>query len=85
MHQMQMDLKKKQNRVFRARLVACGYSQVPGVAFNENYAPVINDVSFQVMLIVKLTWGLRATLSMLKQPFYMEIYRKKCIGIFQKA
>jgi hypothetical protein len=43
---MQMDFKIKGNGVFRARLVACGYSQVPGVDFNESYAPVINDVSF---------------------------------------
>jgi Reverse transcriptase (RNA-dependent DNA polymerase) len=39
-------IKFKQNGVFRARLVACGYSQVPGVDFNESYAPVINYVSF---------------------------------------
>jgi Reverse transcriptase (RNA-dependent DNA polymerase) len=38
--------KIKQNGIFRARLVACGYSQVPGVDFNESYAPVINNVSF---------------------------------------
>jgi Reverse transcriptase (RNA-dependent DNA polymerase) len=44
-------IKIKRNGVFRARLVACGYSQVPDVDFNECYAPVINDVSFCVMLI----------------------------------
>jgi Reverse transcriptase (RNA-dependent DNA polymerase) len=52
----------KRNGVFRARLVACGYSQVPGVDFNESFAPVINDVSFCVMLIIKLTRGLQATI-----------------------
>jgi Reverse transcriptase (RNA-dependent DNA polymerase) len=54
--------KIKRNGVFRARLVACGYSQVPGVDFNESYASVINDVSFRVMLIVKLICGLQATI-----------------------
>jgi len=53
--------KIKRNGVFRARLVACGYSQIPGVDFNESFAPVINDVSFRVMLILKLTRRLRAT------------------------
>ena len=49
--------KMKRNGVFRARLVACGYSQIPGIDFNESYAPVINDVSFRIMLIAKLVWG----------------------------
>jgi hypothetical protein len=40
------DASMKRNGIFRARLVACGYSQVPGIDFNENYASVINDVSF---------------------------------------
>ena len=52
--------KIKRNGVFRARLVACGYSQIPGVDFNESFAPVINDVSFQIMLILKLIWNLKA-------------------------
>ena len=54
--------KIKRNGVFRARLVACGYSQVPGVDFNESFAPVINDVSFRIMLIVKLIWKFQASI-----------------------
>jgi Reverse transcriptase (RNA-dependent DNA polymerase) len=52
--------KIKRNGVFRARLVACGYSQIPGIDFNESFAPVINDVSFRIMLISKLIWNLKA-------------------------
>jgi Reverse transcriptase (RNA-dependent DNA polymerase) len=50
----------KQNGVFQARLVACGYSQIPEIDFNESFAPVINNISFQIMLIAKLVWNLKA-------------------------
>jgi hypothetical protein len=36
----------KRNGVFRARLVACGYSQDAGIDFSEVYSPVATDVSF---------------------------------------
>ena len=54
--------KIKRNGVFRARLVACGYSQIPGIDFNESFAPVVNDVSFRIMLIAKLTYNLQASI-----------------------
>jgi hypothetical protein len=38
--------------------VACGYSQIPGIDFNKRFAPVINNVSFRIMLIAKLIWNL---------------------------
>ena len=38
--------KIKRNGIFRARLVACGYSQIPGVDFQESYALIINNVTF---------------------------------------
>ena len=34
--------------VKRARLVALGYSQVPGIDFTKNFAPVVNDVTFKI-------------------------------------
>jgi hypothetical protein len=73
--------KVKRNGIFRASLVACGYSQVPGVDFNESYAPVINDVSFRVMLIIKLISGLQASIGDVETAFLHgniqeEIYMK---------
>jgi hypothetical protein len=44
--------KKKRNGVQRARLVALGYSQVPGIDFSENFAPVIDDATFRLVLIL---------------------------------
>ena len=42
------------NGIFRARLVACGYIQISGVYYMTNYAPVINDVTWLVLLISML-------------------------------
>ena len=46
--------KIKQNGIFLARLVACGYSQIAGVDYTANYAAVINDVNWRVLLILIL-------------------------------
>jgi hypothetical protein len=51
-------MKIKRDRVFRARLAACGYSQIPGIEFTENYAPLISDVTYQIMLIAEIVWKL---------------------------
>ncbi len=69
--------KIKRNGVFRARLVACGYSQIPGVDFNENFAPVVNDVSFRIMLIAKLIWDLQASIVDVETAFDTMIFKKK--------
>lgn len=48
----------KRDGRFRARLVACGYSQVAGVDFNEVYSPVANDVTCRLLLIYSILNGL---------------------------
>ena len=42
--------KVKRNGVYHARLVAKGFSQVPGVDLTDNYSPVVNDVTFRVVV-----------------------------------
>ena len=42
--------KIKRDGIYRARLVALGYSQVPGVDFTDNFTLVVNDVTFRVAL-----------------------------------
>jgi Reverse transcriptase (RNA-dependent DNA polymerase) len=54
--------KIKRDGTFRARLVACRYSQVPGVDFKESYSPVINDVVFRILIVLQIVWGLTAAL-----------------------
>jgi len=57
-HKWVMDIKRSGR--FRARLVACGHSQMPGVDFTEVCSPVINDVSFRIAMVMKLQMNLDA-------------------------
>ena len=52
--------KIKRNGVFRARLVAKGFSQIPGAEFTENFSPVINDVTFRIVITRMILEGLGA-------------------------
>jgi hypothetical protein len=54
--------KKKKNGVYRPRLVALGYSQIPGVDYTENFAPVVHDITLRTVLITMLLLGLKAEL-----------------------
>jgi Reverse transcriptase (RNA-dependent DNA polymerase) len=49
--------------------VACGYSQVPGLDFNKSFAPVINNVSFRILLVAKLVWDMRSTIIDIETAF----------------
>ena len=42
--------KIKRDGTYGARLVALGYSQIPGVDYTDNFAPVAHDVSFRIAL-----------------------------------
>jgi len=59
-----------------------GYSQIPGVDFSDNYAPVGNDITFRVTMVLRLIYNLHAVLLDVKTAFlygkleeeiYMEI------------
>ena len=38
----------------RARLVAQGFSQIPGVDFTDCFAPVVNDVTFRMLIVMMM-------------------------------
>ena len=46
--------KIKHNDVYWVHLIACRYSQVPGIDFSKNYSPVVNNVTFCILLLVVL-------------------------------
>jgi hypothetical protein len=35
---------------------------LPNININKSFVPVINDVSFRIMLIAKLIWGIKASI-----------------------
>jgi hypothetical protein len=59
----------KRNGIFIARLVACGYIQVPGINFTDTYAPVINNVSFTIILIGMMVWNRKAKIIDIETAF----------------
>ena len=44
----------KRNGKYKARLVACEYSQIQRIDFQERQAPVINDVTWSILLITMM-------------------------------
>ncbi len=57
---MQMVFKITRNGIFCTLLVACGYSQIPGVDFSEIYSPVVYDVTFRILILMLILFGLKA-------------------------
>ena len=51
--------KVKRKNVYHARLVAIGFSKIPGVDFADNYSPVVNDVTFRVVVGILLIQNLK--------------------------
>ena len=49
--------KKKKDGRYRARLVALGYSQVPGEDYTDTHSPVVNDITFRIILVLMLIFG----------------------------
>ena len=61
--------KIKRNGVYRAGLIACRYSQVPGIDFSENHSPVVNDITFCVLLQMVLHFGYSAKIVDIETAF----------------
>ena len=51
------------------RLVVCGYSQIPSVDFQEHFAPVVNDVSYWIMMALMMSMGMKAKIVEIKMAF----------------
>jgi hypothetical protein len=57
--------------------VAFGYSQVLGLNFNDSFAPVLNDVALQILLIAMLGWNLKDKIVDTETEFFHEDLKEK--------
>ena len=73
--------KTKKDGVHQARLVALGYSQIPGANYTNNFVPVINDITFPIIPTMALEKGWEAKVVDVEMAFLYgdleeEIYMK---------
>ncbi len=50
--------------------MACGYSQIPGVDFSEKYSPVVHDITFRLLLVLKIVYGFSAMVADIKTTLF---------------
>ena len=50
--------KKKRDGRFRSRLVALGYTQIPGIDYTDNFSAVVHDVTLRLCLNIWICCGL---------------------------
>ena len=73
--------KLKRNGIYRSRLVAMSFSQIPGVDFTDSFAPVVGDVRVRILFILTMIFGWSTRL-MLNKLFYMAYLIAKFICKF---
>ena len=78
--------KIKRDGTYRARLVALGYSQIPGVDYTDNLAPVAHNVSFRIALARMMVEKLDSLVMDVETAFLYgdieeEIFMKSPVGM----
>ena len=78
--------KIKRDGICRARLVALGYSQIPGVDYTDNFAPVAHDVMFRITLARMMVEKLDSLVMDVETAFlygeiHEEIFMKSPVGM----
>ena len=78
--------KIKRDGTYRARLVALGYSHIPGIDYTDNFAPVAHDVSFRIALARMMVEKLDSLVMDVETAFLYgdieeEIFMKSPVGM----
>lgn len=78
--------KRKDNGRYKARLVAMGYSQIPGLDFNQTYAPVVSKQSLRTLFALASMekWNIfqmDVKTAFLHAPLQEDIYVEACDGM----
>ena len=78
--------KIKRDGAYRARLVALGYSQIPGFDYTDSFAPVAHDVAFRIALARMLVETLDSLVKDVETGFLYgdideEIFMKTPVGM----
>ena len=78
--------KVKRDGTYRARLVALGYSQIAGVDYTDNVAPVAHDVTFRIALARMMVEKLDSLVMDVETAFLYgeideEIFMKSPVGM----
>ena len=78
--------KIKRDGTYRARLVVLGCSQIPGVDYTDNFAPVAHDVSFRIAVARMMVEKLDSLVMDMETAFLYgeideEIFMKSCLGM----
>ena len=78
--------KTKRDGTYRTRLVVLGYSQIPGVDYTDNFAPVAHDVSFRIALARMTVEKLDSLVTDMETAFLYgeideEIFMKSPVGM----
>ena len=68
--------KIRHNNMYQVQLAVCGYSQVPSIDFSENYLPLVNDITFHIILLMVIYFGYSAKIVDWRLIFYGECKEK---------
>ena len=74
--------KIERDGTYRARLVALGYSQIPGVDYTDNFAPVAHELTFRIALARMMVEKLDGLVMDVETSF---LYREIDEEIFMKS